>query len=162
MVKRSCSRVEWYSKNWLILKIQQRSSLPSKQGTSNFRQWACTEEAKEGRTMEEAEGEEVIEFLVTRLWISSSSFKVMVWMDSLKDKWFAVSFTRPSSNRSEDAFNLVDSAMVQRQREYQNVRLPTIYTGLQGSVPPEKNERRELEDEEIFHCHFLLTRGWYL
>lgn len=43
-----------------------------------------------------------------------------------------------------------------------NVRLPTIYTGLQGSVPPEKNERRELEVEVIFHCHFLLTRGWYL
>lgn len=35
----------------------------------------------------------------------------LVWMDSLKDKWFKVSFTMASSSLSKDTFEWVDSAM---------------------------------------------------
>jgi len=39
MVSRSFSGVPWYSKNWLILKIQPSGSVPLNRGTSNFILW---------------------------------------------------------------------------------------------------------------------------
>lgn len=39
MVNRSCFGVEWYSKNWVILKIQPNGLDPSKQDTSSFIRW---------------------------------------------------------------------------------------------------------------------------
>lgn len=66
--------------------------------------------AEEGVVVEE-DGEEVVESLVAKVWIYSSSFSVMVWMVSLRDKWFEVSFTMASSSLSKDTFEWVDSAM---------------------------------------------------
>lgn len=91
--------------------------------------WEFTEVAEEGVVVEE-DGEEVVESLVAKVWIYSSSFSVMVWMVSLRDKWFEVSFTMASSSLSEDTFERVDSTMGEGQGEHQNVRLITHNSGL--------------------------------
>ena len=99
MVRLLCFRVEWYLKNWVILKIQPRGSTLSNHWTSSFMQWAWKSEVEDGLA-EEDKGEWLGESGLGILWRSSSSLRATEWSISPSDIWWLISLVMASYNLS--------------------------------------------------------------
>ena len=153
MVKRSCSGVPWYSKNWLILKIQPSGSVPSNLGTSNF--ILCVDAGTGwewgnggGVAVEdESKGE-------TR-WRSSLIFKVMECIDSPKYSYWLVRWTRAPSSLSKDPETLLGSPMRTTRAPMIGPLMPNW---LRRSWPPgiQGRRRREIKGNCIFYIPLVI------
>ena len=138
MVSLSWSRVPWYSKNWLILKIQPSGSVPSNRGTSNFIWWIVV-----GVGVGEGKGEglgEVCDGAGPKHWISSSILRVMVLTDSPRYMFWLVSQMRASSRQSEGPECLSRSCILSMKAP--NGRGANVQTGFEVTSSS-KNSRKE-------------------